>query len=286
MAPSVRSLPAPKTTRASLALPLMLGGLVCMLALPREATAITIVDLVWTATTGSGVTGSSSIDAANGDTLTAEIRVTADAAGIDAIALSLRFDASFDDELNLISATETCTVATCGGMTPITAGVLGTVESTLASAGSVLTMEAGTFGTGPSSTTFTLGSVVFQVNNLADDGVDVVGFFNLPIDGVVDNAQNYSAAAIFNGASVIPEPGTGLLVMNGLLGLAYRQWRHGREARGRGSYSPASADELLASSLFFAVATGRSASGACTITCVAVALPATFPSSRVRTTST
>ena len=230
MARFVRWLPAPKTTRAALALPLILGGLVCMLILPREAIAITIVDLVWIATTGSGVTGSSSIAAVNGDTLTAEVRVTADAAGIDAIALSLRFDATFDDELNLISATETCTVVSCGGMTPITSGVLGTVESTLASAGSVFTMEAGTLGTGPSNTTFTLGTVVFQVNNVAADGVDVVPFFNPPIDGMLQNGGIFSDAAAFNGASVIPEPGTGLLVLSGLVALAYRQRRRGRTA--------------------------------------------------------
>lgn len=185
------------------------------------------VDLVWTATSGSGVTGFSSIDAANGDMLTLSYIVTADAAGLSAVFLSLEFDTALDDELNLISATETCTLVTsCGGLTQLNVGVESTQESTLAVEGNVLTMEAAT-GVGPVSSTFTLATVDFLVNNVATDGDDVFsGIFNVGIDGLFDNFSNdLSGVTTFNNASVnappaaVPEPSTLLLLGSGLAGL-------------------------------------------------------------------
>lgn len=55
---------------------------------PDEAPATPVVDIIFTATSGTGTTGGASIEAAPGDTLTVTISLTADAAGISSYSLS------------------------------------------------------------------------------------------------------------------------------------------------------------------------------------------------------
>jgi hypothetical protein len=64
------------------------------LAVANAAGAAPSASLVWTGTTGSGVTGGSSIEAAVGDTLTLDIVLTPDAAGIAGAALTLGYNSN------------------------------------------------------------------------------------------------------------------------------------------------------------------------------------------------
>jgi len=185
----------------------MMAALVSLLGVSnfsRDARAEPVVDLVWTATSGLGVPGHKSIKAELFDTLTLDIRVTADAAGISGALLSLEFDTDLENELDLIKAVESCqTASDCGGLTAGSAGVAGQTESQFGQKGSILTYEALTVGAGPVSTTFTLGTAVFLVSNVSTDGDDVFsGFFNALVDGIVDNASQVVASVKFNDAAV------------------------------------------------------------------------------------
>jgi len=62
------------------------------------------------------------------------------------------------------------------------------------------------------------GMILHEARSISDDGLTVVGWGT--------NSLGATRAWI----AVIPEPNTGLLVMTGLLGLAYRQRRYGRAA--------------------------------------------------------
>ena len=66
-------------------------GLVALGAV-APAAAAPQVEILWTATTGSGATGGASIQAVNGDQLTATVYVSADANGINVYAVSVEFD--------------------------------------------------------------------------------------------------------------------------------------------------------------------------------------------------
>jgi hypothetical protein len=82
--------------------------------------------------------------------------------------------------------------------------------------------------------TFTIGTV-----QIASDWPAVAAYFG-PNDGVWNSGGELIPATLFFTSCLhtncvlpeppIPEPSTGLLVMTGLLGLAYRRRRHGRAA--------------------------------------------------------
>jgi hypothetical protein len=150
---------------------------------PREAQAQVTIDLVWTATTGSGTTGGSTITAASGDQLTAQITLIKGANDVCCYAVSLQFDADLGDELDLVSATE-FTPPALSSATP--GAVEGTQESNGSQKGNVLTFEAfdltNTNPPGP----WLVGEVVFDVTaNVVTDGADVTsGVFNAGIDAI------------------------------------------------------------------------------------------------------
>ena len=168
------------------------------------------VDLVWTATNGSGTTGESMIAAEPGDVITLEVQITADAAGVCCAALSLRFDDDLQDELDLVNATETQLVLP-GPFSPLNSGVQDTRESDANQSGLVLTFEGmSPTSDGPASSTFTLGQVDFLVtSHVGGDAADVdveVGFFNPGVDAIGDNASQLvpSGEITFGTASVEP----------------------------------------------------------------------------------
>ena len=168
----------------------------------REAQAAIAVELVWTSTTGAGTTGGSSIDAAPGDQLVAEIRITPDSGGVAAYAVSLEFDTDLGDELNLVSFTEFLPAGMQASFSP--GAVESAQESTGAQKGNVLTYESVTLSiAGPTSGTFVAGQVTFDVTaNVTSDGNDVfVGPFNANADGVGNNA-NVIVSPVFSGAAV------------------------------------------------------------------------------------
>jgi hypothetical protein len=74
---------------------------------------------------------------------------------------------------------------------------------------------------------------------LSDLGLDLTGWNLLTAEGISADGQTIvgygysptSSPFVEAWIAVIPEPNTALLVMTGLLGLAYRQRRHGRNAQ-------------------------------------------------------
>ena len=171
-----------------------------------HAAAVVTVEIVWTATTGPGTPGGSSIAARPGDVLTAQLRVAADAAGVCCAAVSVEFDRDLGDELDLVSATE----LSFAPLSPLTPGVEGSQESDGAQLGRVLTIESfSPAAPGPVSSSFALGEITFEVTaNVVSDGDDVfTGFFHGGVDAIGGNDSLEVPTVDFRSASVERAPG-------------------------------------------------------------------------------
>jgi hypothetical protein len=178
----------------------------CLGAAPLDARALAIVELVFSES------GSDAIEAAPGDTITAELHITAGAEGISSYGISVAFDA----DLDFLSATELLPAAYSFNLN---AGIDGSEESDGATLGRVLTFEAATFGAGAANATFLAGTISFLVAAPLQDGPDLTaGLFNVGIDGMFDS-DGLVVEAVFGSASVVPEPGTMLLLGAGLAAL-------------------------------------------------------------------
>jgi hypothetical protein len=163
---------------------------------PGEATAQQI-DLIWTATTGSGTPGTNTIQAAPGDQLTAEVFVFPTAAGISFVSASFEFDADLVDELDIASVAEdptafpgTIQVSRIDGFTQ--------QESSGAQAGRISSFEHAVLTAAPTTSfdpvnnrNWRLGVIQFTVTgNVAADGADVtVNFDKFGVDGVSDDGN-------------------------------------------------------------------------------------------------
>jgi len=161
--------------------------------------------------------GCSLISAAPASSLTARISIEAGEEGVSSYGVSVQFD----DDLVLASTNpsdlglypeEFLPPAFSFSLSPGVEGV-GT--------GTVLTFEAATFGAGAANTSFDIGIIHFVVASPKIDGIDVGGgLFNVGIDGLFDtNGGDLAGAAGYQGASVIPEPGTIALLLPGIAGL-------------------------------------------------------------------
>jgi hypothetical protein len=215
----------------------LMAAMVCLVGMAKDASATVSFNLVWTSTTGTGITGTNSIFADPGNVLVLSLVMTTDQT-ISAHGVSLNFDTDLGNELNLFnpnggkewSGTTYGTTAMTGNYAPLVAG-LGpppAVESTNAVSGRINTFESGRT---PSSTplpigSYTVGTAKFIANAAVTDGDDIFsGLFNVGVDEVLNNANfpigtisvNYGSASV-NGF-VIPEPGTASLLGLGLLGL-------------------------------------------------------------------
>ena len=218
------------------------GVLALLLLAGRPALAVVDVDLVWTATTGSGTTGGSFIEAAPGDILTAEIRVTPDAAGVCCAAISVRFDEDFQNELDIVSFAETQSDILVVPSPPLYAacqpvvgvpqtclpalnnGIEANQESTLSQIGSLLTFEGLLEKPLSISSGFLRARIEFEVTgNVATDGADVVtGAFNIGVDAVGTSASDDVTAFVSFGSAGVdalpgPAPVPGLGVWAALL---------------------------------------------------------------------
>jgi hypothetical protein len=173
---------------------------------PLVGHAFLKVELIWTATTGSGTPGSRTITASPGDQITGQIRVTPDATGVLAYSVSLLFDSDLSNELNLINVTENLPPGMEYNLAP---GVNSTLESTPGTPGGVFSMEAVCLSCdGPTAGTLVAGTVTFQVTaNVANDGDDVLtGTFNDASDGLANNALLPIEDAVFVSAVVNAGP--------------------------------------------------------------------------------
>jgi hypothetical protein len=175
---------------------------------PGMAAAVPILEIVFLES------GTSVIEAGPGEIVTAEIRLTADAAGISSYGVSV----AFDEELDLVDTTE---LLPAGFTFNLSVGVEGSNESEPGTTGQVLTFESGTFGVGPVNATFAIGRIRFEVVAALDDGNDLAAFpFNPGIDGLFDNESVALVEFGPGSASVVPEPGTLGLLLVGMTALA------------------------------------------------------------------
>jgi hypothetical protein len=163
-----------------------------------------------------------------GSPFLADLIVTVGAGGVSSYGISFRFDRS---ELSL-NGSPAATEALPTGMTVnLTPGVLeeDNVDGGDGDPAEVLWFEASTLGTGPASTSFSIGTISFNVVSMVDDGIaDITpGFFSL-LDGAFDNAGN-PVMPTFNVAHVVPEPSTvALLATGSLMGLLWVSRRRSR----------------------------------------------------------
>lgn len=132
--------------------------------------------------------------AAVGETLTIELVMTVDAAGVSSYGVSANFD---NAELTLSGAPATTELLPAGFTYNLNAGV----NSESQALGQVRTFEAATLGTGPVSTSFVIGRISFTASAPVTDGTaDVtLGFFNVGVDGCFDNAGNAVAPVFVSG---------------------------------------------------------------------------------------
>jgi hypothetical protein len=142
-----------------------IGGVVALLA-AGSALADPSVDLIWTATTGAGVTGGSAISALPGDTLTLDIVVNDNGAGLTGAFLTLAYDSA-----NLLGTTAvdcpsppnlvagTCNTPTPDSLPPLVSPI--TISNV--GAGSTLSLFSPAIVTGTVATSFamTVGRATF-----------------------------------------------------------------------------------------------------------------------------
>jgi hypothetical protein len=207
----------------------------CLLGLGSEASA-TSVNLRWLAGSASSGSitgiGTSSVTLAPSAvaTLTLDMRIVVDSAGLSSAFLSLDFDTDLLNELDFVSFEELSwtgvmmTTMATPTLQPFAIGLQGSQESTGAQIGYLYTFDQATISTTsdccPVSTTLAFARVVFTTNHVqnGDDGPDIFsGLFNIGVDGIFNQAGgNIGGTTTYGTARVnqIPEPST-----LGLLGL-------------------------------------------------------------------
>ncbi len=179
------------------------------------------VSLIWSSTSGAGITGSDTILAAAGDELILDVILEAGTSGISIYGISLRFDTDLANELDLNG--QPLELLPPGFQFNTTPGVEGVVESDATTAGQVQTIEGVTFGAGPASTSFLIGQISFLVTgNVATDGSDIFsGLFNTGVDGLFDSNSLALTDVAFGTATVqvVPLPAAAWLFASAVLGL-------------------------------------------------------------------
>ena len=197
------------------------------LAMAGVASAAPSVSMIWTATTGSGTVGGSSIDAAVGDTLTLDMRIVLDPIGAQVISMSYdigtagvaaaytRLGIDSVNDLNFLVwdfqassgnlLTQTPATYT-GGSLEYLAGTGITCPGPPA-VGNVFAGQCGQFATG------LLGAAAAGV----DLGGGIIGSFRTNVGATTEPVITLAQAQF----EVVPEPATGGLLALGLGALAF-----------------------------------------------------------------
>ncbi len=181
----------------------LVGLQICLGAAAAQANAI--VDLIWSFNSGGGPIGTSVTTASPGDQLTLEVYLTT--TGSSGYSISF----TNDSELTVTNAFNTPDAAFAFPVGPTSIG--GNNVDSLGAAATVPALAGN----------YLMGSIDFTVvGPVLNDGDDVFsGLFNAA-DGISDSSGNPDIQLTFNGAQVVPEPGTLALVGGGVLALAWR----------------------------------------------------------------
>ena len=191
------------------------------LAMAGMASAAPSVSMVWSATTGGGTTGGSSIDAVAGDTLTLQILVTPDANNVTYAGLSYDISAagvasvvtqagigSINDDLANVFSTQNGNLVVTNAT--YTGGTLLFVGGGVTCPAGLGNLAPGLCGMSPFLTAAAAGT---------DIGGGIIGSFRTnPIGAPGVGATFTLAEAQFE---VVPEPATGGLLALGLGALAF-----------------------------------------------------------------
>jgi len=212
---------------------------ICFLGISSAAGA-TSVNLIWLNSAGGAITevsgGSITLEESAVATLTLDVQLDVDSRGAAAVFLTIDFDTDLENELNVLSWSEiSWSLSNTKGvvvrtLTPISAGIDSTIESSGSQAGSVFVFDGTSLGPGPFNTTLTFARLVF-VTSFARAPVDGDDIFAFGVFGGNEGGSTIGDVT-FNGASVngIPEPGTVTLLGLGVSAFALsarrRKWKH------------------------------------------------------------
>jgi hypothetical protein len=226
------------------------AGLPIVASYADEARATLTVELVWIDTTGSGTTGSSTIEAEPGDELTLEVAILVDEAGVEGYSLSVEFDVGFADELDIVSTEELDGIPTVE-CTPFPAcfeqselnnadpGIDAEIESSRFQSGMAQGFEAFNASStqpGPVSFRSPIGRIVFLVtDHVARDAMDLEGSILTDSDGYLDNALNFVGLEDLPHPAFVPgfapEPRAGALALAALATVAWLRGSRGARRR-------------------------------------------------------
>lgn len=201
---------------------LTLGAILLLLGTETSPGIITLSIDMDTGTPGIQSTRA----AAPGESFDIEILGRTDGAGVSSYSISVRHD---NTELSFAAGSAESPLAIftfnlAPGVTE-TADIGGGTQQ-----GQASSFDAATFGAGPTATTFSIGTINYQVTTPNDNGApDIIpGFFAGP-DGAFDNTLplglDLEPTAVIEAGFIIPEPSAAMLFLLGSSFLALRRRR-------------------------------------------------------------